>query len=99
VGLSSSFVAFGPPGTIALEPARNGLLRADDFDDPARLLAACRRIGLRSLVLDSSTEEGRKAVAFARVWANDPAFRVVFEESDVRLGAIVTVALPREVSK
>ena len=99
LGLSSSFVAFGPPGTIALDPSRNGMLHAEDFDDPARLLAACRRIGLRSLVLDETTDEGRKAIACAHVWAKDPAFRVVFADDDVRLGGVVTVAFPREVSK
>lgn len=99
VGLSSSFVAFGPPGTMALEPARNGLLRADDFDDPERLRAACRRIGLRSLLLDERTVEGRKAIACARVWANDPAMRVDFGAGNAGVDRVVTVTFPHEASR
>lgn len=99
VGTSSSFVVFAPPGAIALEPARNGLLRADEFDDPARLLAACRRVGLRSLVLDERTAEGRKAIACARTWALDPSIRVRVTNSEHPADTLVTVAFPTESAK
>ncbi len=70
-GLSSSFIALVPGQTISLEPQRNGRLRASDFDDADRLYAACRRAGLRSLLLDVTTVEGRKALAHAAIWTKD----------------------------
>jgi len=99
VGTSSSFVVFAPPGAIALEPARNGLLRADEFDDPARLLAACRRIELRALVLDEGTVEGRKAIACARTWALDPSIRVRETNAEYPTDTVVTVQFPGEPAK
>ena len=39
------------PHVVALAPVRNGAIVPEDFADPARLLAACRRLGLRSLTL------------------------------------------------
>ncbi len=99
IGLSSSFVAFGPPGTIALEPARNGLLRPEDFDDADRLRAALRRIGIRSLVLDATTVEGRKAIAFVSVWQQDPAVRIHVENVGNARGAVTTVTFPKDAPK
>lgn len=98
VGLSSSLVALVPGRAISLEPHRNGVLRADDFDDPERLLDGCQRLGLRSLVLDDASVEGRKAIACARVWARDTSLRVLVDEPAAAPGVVV-VFLPRDEAR
>lgn len=90
VGLAAPTLALVGPGAVSLTPQRNGVLPPDPAADPAATLAACRRLGLRALVVP----EGGRSATWDRVAAAFAAAGAVRKEAHLEPGWRVLILGP-----